>query len=271
MMKGDPPTPEEQVLVRLRGELVTWKHGSISAVAAATGLSKANLSRWTNAYIPKASELLSLAEQLDVDPMALLDFRPWSMTTVGRRLATQMLTRKNWLQLGRVVSVLPTITRYLLGLDAAFPPDGIFDWKLPRPWHRFIHEHRARDRRNLWLRLTLIGTLPAPAPPQLWHFAWRDRFRDHDIDSQSWWKPYGTVLRQDGRVLLEHHNGMRASAVGVDRSFVVETWLGGGDADFTIASLHPFHASASFSTAPHDVTLPTVRFGDPPLADEAPR
>ncbi|MFO0556221.1 MAG: hypothetical protein U0271_48035, partial [Polyangiaceae bacterium] len=91
--------------------------------------------------------------------------------------------------------------------------------------------------------------------------------------AQSWWKPYGTVYRQSGGVFLEHHSGVRKMVTGVEvretarggveQSFAVETWLGTGDADFIVASLHPFEASTSLSDEKDVVELPTVRFGDP--------
>ncbi|MFO0645876.1 MAG: helix-turn-helix transcriptional regulator [Polyangiales bacterium] len=181
----DGSNADEEVLVRLRGEVLLWRGESQTEVAEKAGVHKGNLSRWLKSYIPKKDELLRLAEAVDVDPMALLDFRPWSMTTVGRRLAIQMLTRKNWLQIGRVVSVLPLVTRYLLGLDKTFPPDGLFDGRVPHPWHRFEYEHRARDHRNVWLRIKLTSTDPRLNHPQLWHFAWRDRFTEQGLDAQS--------------------------------------------------------------------------------------
>lgn len=250
------------------------------AVTALSGadppIHRATVRRWMdprgNPWPQTETRLLAWAVALDLDPLALWDPSPAEFRAAAAHIERALRT-------GHTALIpAPAWWRSLLLPDrAAWPPPQPLRRLGARPWTSWGFLHDPRRARDVWRRVRLdpaeSTTLPpslkgrtavsrATPDPQVWHFAWRDRFQGRVGP----WRPYGVVMLRDDELTLRAWSGVCRCAriLGPRGPAAVETWLGGGAAEFRIASLHPFQGSLTEG----DQELPMVRFDYPSVEEE---
>lgn len=243
-------TPE----VRLRWPLIDERieaAGGPAIVTRRAGLHRTTLWRWRRQQkLPEDPiRFLRLAQALDVDPLLIFELPPERFPETCRWIGRLLLAGSVRRALGSL-TFLEDVWKAAAG-DWPPPeirrPSGTISYR----WHlcdEIMHRGQLetdRGSRNVYASIQLDSArLASRSGPQVWHFAYRDPF-----EWAAAWRPYGSVALVGNRLELYSYTG-RVTIVEAPGPIAVETWFGEGDADFRIASLHPFHADARGETAP---------------------
>ncbi len=205
---------------------VVAQFGSVAAAvdrwAIGPAPNRSTLGRWLNGEdLPKSdAALLSFAATLDLDPLALLRLDAPTFRELCGWVARALEQPKSFLAPWSFAGALVRHSR-------DWPPESIARY-FHRPWTTQPFAHTG-ERRNVYAALTLASS----AANQVWHFAWRP-------DDSFPWRPYGFVRRRAATIALFQVTGITDEATCTNDSVIVETFFGGEDAEFLIASLHPF-------------------------------
>jgi hypothetical protein len=210
---------------------------------------RATVWRWLNAYPSmKPRCILGLASALDLDPFSLFEKTELGYAALCRTLSVRLGKTKTKFNLADLAWAAE-----LVNPSGVWPPQTFANRFYKRNW--FI-EHFTHDasKTNYYQKILLLTCSHQPDLPQVWHFA----FRNLLLPSPQW-SPYGFVESAEKSVGRYKFSGSRECvevALG-ERRLCVETWFGGGKAEFRIASLHSFQLRLVDCTGPN---IPTVRF-----------
>lgn len=188
--------------------------------------------RWrTGRSFPRSGEELhGLAGALGVDPLVLLALSgQTTFPDLCKDVADHAFSEIRPKQLQRC-----WFLRELLIGREDWPWRDFANRYFQREWTHHDVAHHAASRRHCYGAIQIQSD--GGIKDRVWHFAWRN-------DRQRQWRPYGFVRGEDARIHLFSYDSIEDEAaidVAVSRTFLVETWLGPGDADFRVASLHPF-------------------------------
>jgi hypothetical protein len=134
-----------------------------------------------------------------------------------------------------------------------WPPPSFATEYYDRTWfiERFLHD---ASKTNFYQKISLLPDRSRFDLPQIWHFAFRNLLLRTPP-----WSPYGFVEIVKESVGLYRFSGTseHVNVVPDSRGFHVETWFGDGEAEFCIASLHPFQMWLVDQT---ETSISTVRF-----------
>jgi len=196
-------------------------------------IDKTTVHRWMNGQLPKnAKRFMRLAGVLDVDPFALL--------AVDERLVSA--AAETMLEVVQHENGTPAplqMLRGFFGRIKEWPPADLAADHYGRAWTTHEFRHEARERRNVYQAVEIIGK-PISMRPQVFHFAFRS-----DGRFSSRWLQYGFVMRRGKTDVLRHIFGysQRLPVAVPGAPIRVNTWFGEGAATFKIASLHAFSVS----------------------------
>ncbi len=257
--------------VRLRWPVIDRRieaRGGMMAVTAKAGLHRSTLSRWrTRSALPNDPlQFLRLARALDLDPLLLFEVEPVRFPALCVEVGRLLLAGK----LGSALRSLGFIEAFWACAGQEWPPESMESpaGKVHLAWHTvdLIHEGQLGEGaagRNFYASILLDGSrVRTRDAPHVWHFAYRDR-----VGAAALWHPYGAVALVDGHLELFAYQG-HTERRPVEGPIAVESWFGEGDADFRLASLHPFSAEVVRSL-PAGCTA--VRFSLPRKQRVAPR
>ena len=218
-------------------EILRRRGQSISAFADEWegGRSRQTVQSWLKNGVPEVPEnVYSLCRELDIDPYALLDLN-------DRKYVLQQFSVERFRHL-RGISRDSSL-RALWDLTAAkedWPLHAEAQKAFGRDWTILDLDHRPKkyalpSPEGGYARLHIVAD--AELYPQVFHFAWK-RAGAPDV---AWW-PYGHIIRHEGEAVRVDNSDVQFSGTKpIGSTTYVETWFGGGGADFRIASLHPFH------------------------------
>jgi|SRR5579871_4850474 len=196
---------------------------------------RTTLWRWVNGSPPTDPEsILELAGAFDLDPVALFQATPRGYAALCRALLRTVGGKHT----SRVTRELEWIFDLIIPAEE-WPPRRIATTYFHRQWHLAQFSHLA-IRKNYFQKIAITAGERKFGEPQVWHFA----FTVPDALLPVW-TPYGFVERNREEISLYHVRGYTGSTPRKtnENTFVVETWFGGGTAEFRIASLHPFTAA----------------------------
>lgn len=129
----------------------------------------------------------------------------------------------------------------MLIASGGWPDDGLALTYFGRTWARFDFTHQAAEVRNTYVTIHVNGGEEMPVDwPRAFHIAYR-RLGSAD----GLWRPYGTVVTRLKEAILIHENGTVQRVEWSGRSLhhiAFRTFFGPGQAEFRLASLHPFTA-----------------------------
>lgn len=254
--------------VRLRWALIDERieaRGGMMAVTARARLDRSTISRWRRqGKLPDDPlRFLRLAEALDVDPLLLFELEGDRFPDTCRRIGRLLITGR----IGRALGSLTFLEDFWRAAGGEWPPKEIrnasgkdfiqYAW-VPRGFRHEGQLDGGHEGRNFYASIELeSGRVATRSAPQVWHFAYRD-----PLEWAAAWHPYGSVALVGTRLELYSYAG-RVTMVEAPGPIAVETWLGEGDADFRIASLHPFELDLQARTRPGHAA---VRFELPRVA-----
>lgn len=238
--------------IRLRKALLTQriKHlGGAAAAAKKANIDRTTLWRWLKGdKLPeRPDQLLALSVALELDLFALFELTPETFPALCWRVAAIVRTG-GW---AKFLSSLSCIENLVIP-SIVWPPTELAQ-RYKRPWHMASFTHHPEQGCNYYAAL-LIQPSEKLTSGQVWHFAYRDR---NELPRP--WLPFGFVGHFDEKIELYSFNGQCAQAEHRhdQMSFIVETYFGGGAAEFCVASLHPFKLKVERTL---QELLPTVRF-----------
>lgn len=230
--------------IRLRWPLIHERIdacGGTMAVTRRAGLDRSTLTRWRkHGKLPNDPlRFLRLAQALDLDPLLLFDLDETTFAETCIRVAKLLVTRR----LAAALGSLAFIEGFWQAAGGEWPPRELrsSSGTVAYRWHlqQFRHEGQlgtGAAGRNFYASIPLRGPrVERRSGPQVWHFAFRDAL------PMSLWIQYGAVALV-GDVLELYAFAGRHRRVAAPGPIAAETWFGEGDAEFRIASLHPFTA-----------------------------
>lgn len=208
--------------------------------------------RWLKGKISvPVDEVMRLAGAIDLDPVALFESTPDDYAGLCVRLMQDIGSNE----------VSPWSQRLEWAHDLITPSENWPPRFVPtkyygrsRSWITHDHSHKANRLQNVYQRIIISAKLRPHREPQVWHFAFRSYGPIRRV-----WRPYGIVMREDGKLQLYHCRGIcdQASLPSSQEYFPVETWFGNEAADFRIASLHSFDIEMLTNW---DAKVPCLRF-----------
>jgi hypothetical protein len=196
---------------------------------------RATLYRWFRGDLPGSAEtLVELGAMLGIDPFCLFVLAGNDPAAATAKILTAL---ESGLWQHKSMSLLSDF----LGRRADWPPKAV-GARFHGGWHTFDFFHDPTDVAGIYghFRISFSET-SEPEIPKLLHIAYR-----HEPHFGGRWLQYGFVRFLGDRALLININGsielgFASSPAG---PYAVETVFGLGPADFRLASLTPFTATA---------------------------
>jgi len=253
--------------VRLRWPLIDDRvaaKGGTMAVTERAGLNRSTISRWRkqSALPNDPLQFLRLAQVLEIDPLLLFELDEQRFSALCFQVGKLLLSGG----LAGALRSLAFVEEFWTCAGESWPPATVVSRSgtVGYDWHTadFVHEGQlgvGPKGRNFYASIPLDGSrIRSRNAPQVWHLAYRDR-----VGAAALWHPYGSVAMVGDRIELYAYQG-RVEVVTASGPFAIQTWFGEGDAEFRIASLHPFRADV-MRDAPPDHAV--VRFSLPRRLD----
>lgn len=196
---------------------------------------RATVYRWLQGDLPGSSEtLLELASVLNVDPFCLVRLSDGDAPGATAKILTAMETG---LWPHKSMSLLSDF----LGRRADWPPPSVGQ-RFTDGWHirDFMHDPNLVAGIYGHFQVTFDADLN-PDIPRVMHIAYR--YKPHFGGR---WLQYGIVRFEGTSVLLFNINGSveYGSSSAIEGPYAIETVFGLGPAEFRLASLSPFSATA---------------------------
>lgn len=229
------------------------------AVTRRAGLNRSTLARWKQGTLPNDPlRFLRLAEVLDIDPLLLFSLETERFSQTCLWLGRLLLAHR----VGAGLGSLKFLQAFWTAAGSEWPPPRVSGsrGKVSYRWNlrSFVNEGQfgpEGGNRNFYASVAIRSLRVAGGDgPQVWHFAYRDR-----VGWSALWHPYGSVALVGETLELYSYAGQK-KAVPAPGPIAVETWFGEGDAEFRVASLHPFELDLTRAPPPGHAT---VRFEMP--------
>lgn len=231
---------------RLLEQLLIARGGRRTVLCEAQ-LDRTTLWRWMQkGLLPNdPTQLLRLAHALDLDPVLLFDLEKDLFPQLCGRIIS-LVRQRSW------SSFLPSISfvENLVLPSAKWPPAQLSP-DYPCQWHTSTFVHRPEEGAHYYAALVISPCSLALPRAQAWHFAYRN------LPGERPFIPWGLVCAVEDRLELYNYDGTIKYSILSNERFVVETWFGGGAAEFCVASLHPFSLTVE-RQVPEG--LPSLRF-----------
>jgi len=226
--------------IRLRTALIEERMVQLGKVAVTrrAQVDRTTLWRWLQkGLLPKDSlQFLRLATALDIDPVLLFELDPLVFPQLCSRIIG-LVRNGSWSKFMPAIAFVEGLV-----VPAKSWPAQSLAPEHSCHWHRFTFTHCPEVRAHYYAALIISPGSLTPPRAQAWHFAYRNLTGDRP------WIPWGLVTLVNEHVELYNYDGTMKSALLSSVPFVVETWFGGGAAEFCVASLHPFSLSVRDST-----------------------
>lgn len=198
---------------------------------------RATVYRWFQGDLPGSAEtLIELGAILDIDPLCLFVLAGNDPADATAKILTAL---ESGLWQHKSMFILSNF----LGRRADWPPRAV-GTRFQNGWHTFDFSHDPTVRAGVYGNFSI--TFPEghnPEIPKVVHIAYR-----HQPHFGGRWLQYGFVRFLGEADLLININGSIEYGSAADSAgpFTVETVFGLGPADFRLASLTPFSASAHY-------------------------
>ena len=232
-------------MVRLRfprgvNDLMDHWHSATDArgkpFAKAPG-NRTTIYRWFNGDLPGSAEtLVELGAVLGIDPFCLIVLNGSDPARATAKILTALETRM-WQH--KSMSILGEY----LGRRAEWPPSTVGE-RFPGGWHMYEFAHKPEIVAGVYGSFRIsFDAVAGPDVPKIVHIAYR-----HQPHFGGRWLQYGMIHFDGNASLLLNINGglERGHAPAPSGPFTVETVFGLGPAEFRLASLTPFTATAHY-------------------------
>lgn len=186
---------------------------------------------------PSRYQILAFCAQLDVDPLAVFDYRKNGYFS---RFAT--LRKAVQRGIGGLGAFAPIFE--LFEPDEHWPSDKLSSAIWGRKWFAAEFDNQYNYQSNDYALVKVKFKQATNEEPRAAHIAYR-RWDTRSRDTM--WRYYGTVIGIDDRIELYNENAVHLKMDRVDDSEIAfRTYFGGRPVQFRIASLHDFDEEIVF-------------------------
>lgn len=180
---------------------------------------------------PSRDQLLAFCGLLDVDPLALFDFKRNGF--LDEFTALRIALARGQLLAG---AFRPIIELHQPG--ESWPSEPLARRYWGRPWSAVEFDNVDRYTGNQYILLKVHFSAPSRGDPRVVHIA----YRRWDLGRKDkMWRYYGTVVASDQSLDLYNEGGLHLKMLRHDQDRIdFRTYFGGRPVEFRVASLHEF-------------------------------